>query len=378
MKILFFNYEYPPLGGGAGNATFYLLKEYAKIPDIEIDLITSSVDGFRVEKIAPNVTIHYLDISKKGNLHYQSIKDLLVYSFKLYFYGRRLIRKNKYDLCHAFFGVPCGFIAMKLKVPYIVSLRGSDVPFYNERFYYLDKFIFKRLSRKVWKKSRAVVSLSNDLIEIARETSKKQPISVIYNGINIDEFFPDAETLKKETTFNILFVGRLIERKGLNYLLEAFINISNKHQNARLLVAGDGPLRDFYAKYVRDMKIEDRVSFLGRVEHSEIAEIYRKCHVFVLPSLNEALGNVTQEALASGLPLITTRTGAAELMDGNGYIINKRSSAEIEESLEALISNEDLRSQMSAKSRKLAEEMSWENTASKYYELYKKINELKD
>jgi glycosyltransferase involved in cell wall biosynthesis len=381
-RILFFNYEYPPLGGGAANATSYILREFEKYSDLQIDLITSSVGEFRIEKIAPNITIHYLNIYKNNNLHYQSIADLLVYSWKLYFYAKKLIKINQYDLCHAFFGIPCGFIAMALRIPYIVSLRGSDVPFYNKRFYYLDKVLFKVLSRIVWEKAISVIALSNDLIDIARRTSEKQPIAVIYNGIDIAEFYPEWEGLMKEKTFNILFVGRLIERKGLNYLLEAFKNITSEYENARLYIAGDGPLKDGYVEYVKNNKIDDKVFFLGRVDHMRMARLYRKCHLFVLPSLNEALGNVTQEALASGLPIVTTKTGAAELMDGNGFIINKKTSSEIENAIRILIGNKDLCDNMARKSRQLAEDMSWEKTAKKYYQIYntsiEKKNEKKD
>jgi glycosyltransferase involved in cell wall biosynthesis len=375
MKILFLNYEYPPLGGGAGNASSYILREFAKIPDLEIDFVTSSVDKFRTEKVGDNITIHFLDINKKGNFHFQSMKDLLVYSWKAYWYSKKLMKKNKYDLCHAFFGIPCGYIAMKLRIPYIVSLRGSDIPFYNNRFYFLDKFVFKKLSKKIWKKAKAVVALSHDSIELARKTSKKQSISVIYNGINIKEFYPDQEILQKEKTFNILFVGRLIERKGAIYLLKAFRKISSKYSEARLLIAGGGPLKDTFQNFAKENNLEGKIKFYGIVKHDEIADLYRKSHIFVLPSLNEALGNVTQEALASGLPIITTKTGAAELIDTNGLIIEKGNSQDIKEKLTQVIENKDLREKMSQRSRQLAENMSWENTAKKYFDLYKKCLE---
>lgn len=372
MKIIFLNYEYPPLGGGAGNASFYILHEFAKIPDLEIDYVTSSIDKFKIEKISDNITIHFLDINKKENFHFQTMKDLLAYSWKSYWYVKKLTRKNKYDLCHAFFGIPCGYIAMKLGLPYIVSLRGSDVPFYNNRFRLLDKFIFRKLSRKVWRKAKAVVALSYDLIELARKTSKKQEISVIYNGINTEEFRPDPEMLNQEKTFNILFVGRLIERKGLVYLLKAFNNFSRKYPEARLLIAGDGPLKNSSRELVENNNLQEKISFFGNVKHDKINELYKKSHVFVLPSLNEALGNVTQEALASGLPIITTKTGAAELIKENGYIIRKENSQDIEEGLEKIIQNNNLRQLMSQKSRELAEDMSWEKTARSYFDLYKK------
>jgi hypothetical protein len=76
------NYEFPPLGGGAGNANYFLFKELAKVDNLKIDLVTSSVSSFRIENFLQNINIHYLDIGKQGNLLYQSNEDLLRYSYK--------------------------------------------------------------------------------------------------------------------------------------------------------------------------------------------------------------------------------------------------------------------------------------------------------
>ena len=121
LRILMLNYEFSPLGGGAGNATYYLLKEFSKYPNINIDLVTSSVDKFEIRKFSNNITIHFLDIRKNGNLHYQSNKDLIIYSLKSYIYCKKLMRSKEFDLCHAFFGIPCGYIAMKLKKKFLAT-----------------------------------------------------------------------------------------------------------------------------------------------------------------------------------------------------------------------------------------------------------------
>lgn len=368
-KILVLNYEFPPLGGGAANATFYLLKEFAKDSSLEIDLVTSSVDGFRVEKFSENITIHFLDIGKKGNLHYQSNKNLLVYAWKSYWHSKKLMQTTHFDLCHAFFGIPCGYVAMKLGLPYIVSLRGSDVPFYNNRFYWLDTLIFKRLSRKIWKNARNVVALSKDLTSLAHITNSSQQIKIIYNGIDTQEFTPSARASRVEMV-DILFVGRLIERKGLIYLLEAVNNLIKNGRQVRLTVAGDGPLLEAYKIYVDENSLLDRVKFLGVVKHQDLVQIYQNADIFVLPSLNEALGNVTQEALASGLPIITTDTGAAELMSDNGFIIEKASAKEIQASIETLLDNPQLRNDMAYKSRVIALEMAWSKCAESYKNIY--------
>lgn len=364
------NYEFPPLGGGAGNAAYYLLKEFKKV-DVKIDLVTSSLGSFKIRRFAKNINIHYLDIGKKGNLHYQTNKDLLMYSFKAYGYSKKLMKTNEYDFCHAFFGVPCGYIAMKLGLPYVVSLRGSDVPFYNKRFYWFDKFVFKRLSKKVWINAKKVIALSYNSVALAKRTFKKKKIDVIYNGVDTKEFKPDKQVLSREKTFNILFVGRLIERKGLMYLLDAFNELVKKYPYARLEVAGGGPLFGEYEGFVKNNRLKGKVRLYGVLPHTKTHKLYKKSHVFVLPSLNEALGNVTHEAIASGLPVITTNTGAAELVRENGYIIKKANSKEIYDSLEKLIKNKKIREKMSRKSRLMAQKMGWDSCAEKYMDVYR-------
>lgn len=183
------NYEFPPLGGGAGNATFYLLKEFSRYKDLQIDLVTSSASKYKEERFSDNIKIYYLDISKKESLHYQTNRDLLTYTCRSYFFCKNLLKRSTYHLCHAFFGIPCGFVAMKLNIPYIVSLRGSDVPFYNPRFYWLDKLFFKRLSEKIWKNSLRVIANSKGLRELTLKSFSSQKIEVICNGVDVEHFY---------------------------------------------------------------------------------------------------------------------------------------------------------------------------------------------
>ncbi len=112
LKVLMLNYEFPPLGGGAGNANYYLLKEFARYPELKIDLVTSSASSSKEEKFAANISIHYLNINKKGRqLQYQTNLNILIYTFKAFLFARKLAKNNHYNICHAFFGIPCGFIA---------------------------------------------------------------------------------------------------------------------------------------------------------------------------------------------------------------------------------------------------------------------------
>ena len=361
------NYEFPPLGGGAGNANFYLLKEFSNYPDLNIDLITSSTNNFRVVSFAENISIHFLNIYKNNrNQHHQSTKDLLVYTWKAYLYARKLRKLKHYNICHAFFGFPCGFIAMLLGLPYIISLRGSDVPFYNKRFYWHDMFILKGLSKVIWKKAKKVIANSEGLKQLAHKTKPDQEISVIYNGVDINQFYP-LKTEDMRDKIVIISTGRLIERKGYSFLIEAL----RDNQQVELILIGEGDLAG-ELKYLAK-KNNVRVNFMGRVPHENVPDYLRKADIFILPSLNEGMSNSVLEAMASGLPIITTDTGGSkELVRKNGIIVNKASSEDIKHAIGYYYKNKELIKKHGNESRKLAENMSWRSIARQYLEVYKK------
>ncbi len=379
MKILFFNYEYPPLGGGAANATFYLMHEFSQIPSVEIDLVTSSPhEEYELEKIGENIKIHKLPIGKNGkNLHFQSQKELLVYAKKAYSFAKKLTEKKEYDLSHSFFTVPCGFISCllkyKKKIPYIVSLRGADVPGYSERFSLIYAPL-KPIIKHIWKKSDFTIANSQGLKELALKSAPKKDIGVIYNGIKIDEFVPAIQ--KPDDVFNILSVCRLTERKGINYLIDSMPEILKNYPKAKLLLAGEGDQMENLKKQTRQLDLKEKVEFLGRVDHEKIADIFKKAHVFVLPSLNEGMSNTMLEALSSGLPIIATDTGGTKelVVEGeNGFIIQMKSAQDIAKKVTKIIENPELQKTLGRQSRQKAESMSWKKVAGEYLNLYKKI-----
>lgn len=374
MRLLLLNYEFPPLGGGAANATYNLLKEFAKIDDLEIDVVVSSEDTeFKQIEFGEHITVYKLPIGKKGGgLHYQSNKDLLIYSYKAYSFIKRLLKENKYHLCHAFFGVPCGYVAYKFNsyFPYIVSLRGSDVPGYNLRFTSLYKIITP-IIKKVWHTASAVVANSQGLKELALKTNKKQAIELIYNGIDTQLFKPND---LPDSAFCILCVARLIERKGIKYLIEATDRLLKDNKKVKLVLVGEGNIKAELKGEVSRRGIENQVEFMGLVAQADLPKVYNQAKVFVLPSLNEGMSNTILEAMACGLPIIATNTGGTqELVRDNGFVVPMRDSGAIYEACLKLIEDEALRQKMGRRSRELAEGMSWQKIAQEYINIYKRV-----
>ena len=373
MRILMLNYEYPPLGGGASNATYYLLKEFSQIDDITIDLITSSATSeFEEEKLKESIHIYKLPVGKRS-VHYWTQKEIMSYSWKAYRCIKKLKRIKKYDLIHAFFGIPCGAIACRFRkeIPYIVSLRGSDVPGFNERFSF--QYIFlKPIIRRVWRNAAAIIANSRGLKELALKTDRNAKIDIIYNGIDVEDFSPGNEREKGDII--ILTVARLIKRKGIDDLIRAVPAIVKERQNIKVRIIGEGNMENELKALAQKLEVSEYVDFLGYVPHSKISYYYASSDIFVLPSKNEGMSNTVLEAMASGLPIITTDTGGTqELIDGNGIMVASGAPDVISNAVLNLINDYKLRENMGIKSRKIAENMSWKNVAQDYFEMYKQI-----
>lgn len=373
MHILMLNFEFPPLGGGAATATYNLLKALASDNSLTIDLITSGVGARTVIcPFADNIRIVKIGIRKK-EIHFWRTMELFCWMLKAYACAWRLIPSRSYDLCHCWFGWPSGLIGylLRRRFPYLVALRGSDVPGYSDRLKLLDRLIFRRLSSLVWRNAHAVSVLSRNLEQMALQTLPGARFHVIYNGVDSDRFRPRPPSTVPPATLEMLFVGRLVRRKGVIHLLEAFRRLRDRQAPCRLTIAGSGPEQERLEAFCRASGITDRVNFLGSVPACEIAEIYRQAHVLVLPSIEEALSNVALEAMAAGLPVISTPTGAAELICGNGFVVPRRDPGRIEEAIRCYLEDEPLRQNHARQSRRIAERMTWHSTARAYRSLYR-------
>lgn len=382
MRILFLNYEYPPLGGGAGNATKYLLQEYAKNKDVSVDLVTSAIDGEFVEtNIYDQIQIVRLPIGKDGkNMQKQSQIELLRYSFSAYrFVRRKIVRGEKYDCIHAFFSVPSGVLALALfqefHIPYIVSLRGADVPGYAEKFAWIYT-ILTPLIRAVWKHASRVVSNSEGLKQLALVSKPDQEIGVVYNGVDTEFFVPD-ESKRSQKHPTILCASRLTQRKGLKYAIEGFSKIISKYPHARMIVAGgDGDAAEELKNQVENLGLTKKITFSGEYDHAKLLSLQQSSDIFLFPSLNEGMSNSMLEAMASGLPIIMTPTGGAQelIQDGkNGFLVEFQNAQSIAEKLDLLLSDPEICSRMGKESRKKAEALSWKSVADAYRNMYKDI-----
>jgi glycosyltransferase involved in cell wall biosynthesis len=369
------NYEYPPLGGGAANATACLLREFGTEPGLRVDLVTSSTGSRHVEHLAPGITGHFLDIGKRGSLHHQRSVELLRYSWRAALMARRLVARHCYDLCHAFFGIPCGVVASWLPLPFIVSLRGSDVPFYNPRFRWADRLLFQHITRHVWRRATAVVANSKGLRRLALQTSPEQDIRVIPNGVDTGIYRP-APT--PGGPLHVLCVARLTGRKRVEDLLRALARLPEG--DVRCTVVGEGPRRAPLQVLADELGLAN-VEFAGRVPRRHMPAVYRSADVFVLPSLMEGMSNTVLEAMASGLPVVLTPAGGTDelLTSGeNGRLVPHRDPEALADALRGYLNDPALAARHGRAARRRARTMRWGRVAGQYLSLYDTIRRTRE
>lgn len=374
MKILMLNYEFPPIGGGAANANFYLLKEYSHTKDLTVDVLTSApTPGFIVEKFSENITIYKVGIHKK-NLHYWRKPEVIEWLIKAWFHYRRLVKANKYDLVHAFFAFPSGLFCYlsEKKLPYIISLRGSDVPGYNARLT-LDYKLLSQLFAGIWKKASLVVANSRGLRDLANKFISDLDIKIIPNGIDTKKFHPPEKRVLKKPA-KLLTVGRLVGRKRIDLLIEVVGRAMRIGLPVHFTIAGSGNLLKPLQKLVQGLNIGKHVSFASRVPPDQMPQLYRDNDIFIMSSAHEGMSNAMLEAMASGLPIITTRCeGVDELIDENGIIAERATPDCIAESIPQISQNQQSYVSMSIASRKRAATFTWPAVASQYLNYYRQV-----
>lgn len=377
MRILMLNNEFPPLGGGTGTVNRAILERLARMPGLEIDLVTSAL-GRRAEqeRFAPRVRIFKTPVNNR-NIHHSSNRELLTYAARALPLAWRLHRVAPYDLVFAWSAVPAGGVALALRrltgLPYLVRVCGPDIPGFEQRYGPLYP-ILTPLIKAVWHAAERVVAKCEGEATMIRAVSPDLTVELIPNGVDIAAFPPAP--LTDDGPLRVICVARLIERKGQAHLIEALRRLTAEGRDVRLELVGEGDARTMYEDLAQRLGVADRVTFTGYVPRERIAAHYAAAHVFVLPSYNEGMSVATLEAMAAGLPVIVTRTGGtAELVaEGvNGWSFAWADVEALTAHLRRLTTDRELVRRMGAASRRRAADFSWDTAAQRYLTLFREI-----
>ena len=374
MKILMLNYEFPPIGGGASQAHLNLLRQYSDIKDLKVHVLTSAPElGFFTERLSDNITIFKVGIHKK-ELHFWRRSEVVEWLLKAGFHYRRLLRENDYDLAHAFFGFPTGWLCYRntKKLPYIISLRGSDVPGKHVRLK-LDYKILGPVFKKIWKKAIALVACSQGLKARALQFLPSAQIEVIPNGVDLDKFYP-VQTGKKTEVLRLITIGRLSVTKRVPLLIDAVSILHKEGYKLKLTITGGGQMENQLKQIVSERNLSSIIDLTGRISADDMTLLYRKNDIFISASMLEGMSNAMLEAIASGLPIVSTRCeGLDELIVDNGIVVEQPDAVSIAKAIKTIADDEKKYVKMRMAARKQAEKFTWKSAANQYIKIYHKI-----
>lgn len=268
---------------------------------------------------------------------------------------RELQRTQRIDLIHAHGALPCGHAAMllsaELGLPYLVSVHGLDA-FSTTQVSGRAGGWCRRISQRVYRSSRRVVCISEHVRERVLEgTGPTCRTSVVYNGVDPELFSPRSESVSGNL---VLSVGNLIPIKGHELLIRAVGSLAVEFPELALEIIGDGPERARLETLAQQLKIGDRVRFLGRTSRHDVAAALRRCIVFALPSRYEGLGCVYLEAMSVGKAVIGCREqGIAEVIrhGSNGFLVGPDNEKELTLALAMLLKDDARRRNLGAAAR---------------------------
>jgi glycosyltransferase involved in cell wall biosynthesis len=367
MKVLFINSEYPPVGAGAGNASANLSRHLVGMGH-EVVVVTAALAGLANEERVDGVRI-LRGPAVRRRIDRSSALEQVIFIFGAAYRCLVLMRQFRPDVVLAFFGLPSGAVAWMLKdtfgIPYVVSLRGGDVPGFRPYDFWLYHRIAVPLLRVIWREASAVVANSNGLRDLARAFFSGVDIIVVPNGVEADGFPPEDRSWSPA---RILSVGRIVHQKGLDLALAALGELKDIEWDWRL--AGDGPQLQVLRQAVEDAKLRDRAHFLGWLTADELRREYMNANLFLFPSRHEGMPNAVLEAMASGLPVIATRIAGNEdlVVDGEtGLLVPVEDVGALRYALQQLLADGERRERMGDAGRlRVARAFGWRSAARQY------------
>lgn len=314
----------------------------------------------KYEKLAGSGGI--LPTLKKNKWFYFQVPFFMISEF---FALKRLVKKIKPDVIHAHWIIPQGFITALVHkltgVPYVVTSHGSDIMGLNG---------FTAIKKFTLSNAKKITVVSNDLKSKVLKIDKSLNVEVIPMGIDTKLFNPNKKdlTLKKKYGVQgqfILFVGRLAPEKGIDLLIEAMPGVIKKLPKAKLIIIGDGTLKQELKDRVKNLGIEKNIIFLGWINNNELPKYYATADLFVCPSRREGSPVSYIEALACGTQILVGDIPISrEILKNEEHEITKLDVLDIQSKINSLITNKGIKHK-----KVTVERYEWGNISKKYKEV---------
>lgn len=288
----------------------------------------------------------------------------------------RLLDREKFDILHFHnFGVHSWQILEKSNGVNILTFH-SCIDLKKNKFFKAFPFILTIFRKIINKKMDGIIGIAPFNLAFFKDFKGEE--AVIPNGIDTYRFKPGIARIKKydDGKINLLFLGRIEERKGLIYLLRAYKSLQAKFKNLRLIVVGEGSLREEYQDWAKFNKLRN-VVFDGRVSERLIPSYYASCDIFVSPAIfGESFGIVLLEAMASGKPVVAfANRGYKRVLKGKGkeFLVRPKDCDGLAKKIEILIKDKRKREEMSEWGIREADKYSWPKIVDHILNFYQKV-----
>jgi glycosyltransferase involved in cell wall biosynthesis len=366
LKILMPCYEFPPIGGGAGRVVAGLSSELVR-QGHEVDVVTSRFRGLAARETVNGVEIHRVNCVRLKE-HWCTLPEVATYMIAARRKIRDLVSRKRYDINHTHFIFPDGLNARHIKqetgLPYMITAHGSDVPGYNPHQVRLLHPLLSPLWSGITHDASALVCPSRSLQALVAKRDSALRTTRIPYGFDVGRYRKESRRERR-----ILVVSRMLQRKGIQFLLQALEELP---LGPEVHLVGDGPYLPALRKLAARTRIT--VTFHGWLDNSstELTRLYETSEIFVLPSEQENFPVALMEAMDAGLAIVTTRgSGCSEVVGDAGVFVEPRDVPGLRAALESLVKEpERIRRLGRAAHERIAAEFAWPVIARRYVDLY--------
>ncbi|MXV77763.1 glycosyltransferase family 4 protein [Candidatus Poribacteria bacterium] len=299
-----------------------------------------------------------------------------------------LSRKHKFDVIHAHWLLPNGFISAVvnrlLKIPYVITLHGSDI------FVSKQNLIFKNMAKWTLKHAAMVTSVTPAFLpELAALGVPEQKRCMIPNGVTPSVFSSPSkqriielrETLSIPDNCTVVFaLGRIVLKKGFNVLIQALPYVREKIQDVRVIIGGDGTDLPRLKTLAEEIGVSDIVHFTGTINRTDVPVYFYLSDLFVLPAVFDPKGNVDGcpivilEAMACGKPVVSSNISGIPIVvkDGEtGILVDEKNVNSLATAIISLLENPTKREQFGrAAQQRIQQELTWTKTVEQFISIY--------
>ena len=368
MRLLILTTDYRPRIGGIATYSYHIAEGFSHL--CKVTVLTVKTRGWKNFDAKQN-----FDTIRVVN--WPVVRELMFTSHII-----RLIRNNQIDRILNSMWFPCGAISLFIwrvfRMPYFISAHGSEFLDDKTSFKRRLKKALSRVKLSTMRNAKRIFPVShytrNRLLEIGISSLQ---IRVVPNGVDIDKFVPKNVNISKarwglESKKVLLTVARLDLHKGHNVVIRSLPQLVKKIPNLVYIIAGKGPEERRLKYAVRELRLDQRVFFLGYVPEEDLPDLYNACDLFIMPSreisgredLIEGFGISFLEANACGKPTIGGRSGGVidAIVDGQtGMLVNPTDVQEVSKATYKLLIDEEYASRLGRQGRqRMEDELNWD------------------